>query len=125
MSFTTQTLASPLATSFAKDTVSNLTVETAASSGTNIYFVEVANPNSTTAAYVKIFAAASGSAITGQHVLQLYCASNTTCYYYIPTSLAITTGLQFYVSTTPGISANDNTLVAPGTAVTVRIGTGA
>ena len=125
MSFTTQTLASPLVTSFAKDTVSNLTVETAVTSGTNIYFVEIANPNSTTAAYVKIFAAASNSAITGQHELQLYCAANTTCYYYIPTSVAIASGLQFYVSTTPGISANDNTLVAPGTAVTVRIGTGA
>ncbi len=124
MAFTLQTLANPLVTTFAKDTVSNLTVETASGSSTNLYFIEIVNPNQSTAAYVKIFNAANSSAITGQHDLQLYCPSNTTCYYYIPTSLALSTGLQFYVSTTPGINSNTNTLIAPTSAVTVKIGLG-
>ena len=122
MAFTTTTIASPLVTKFAKDTVSNLTVETVTGSAADLYFVEIVNPNSTTAAYVKIFNAASGSAITGQHKIQLYCPANSTCYYYIPTSVPVANGMQFYVSTTPGIQSGNNTLVAPGTAVTVKIG---
>jgi len=122
MSFTTQTIASPLVTNFAKDTLSNLTVETVTGSAAELYFVEISNPNSDAPAYVKIFAAASGSAITGQHDLMLYCPANTTCYYYIPTSLTVANGIQFYVSSNRGIQSNSNTLTAPGTAVTVKIG---
>ena len=122
MSFTTQAIASPLVTNFAKDTLSNLTVETVTGSAAELYFVEISNPNASSACYVKIFAAANSSAITGQHTLQLYCPSNSTVYYYIPTSLTISSGIQFYVSTTPGIQSGNNTLSAPGTAVTVKIG---
>ena len=88
MAVTTSTAANPLITTIVTDTDSDITVETAASAAQNLYFVEIANTN-TVAVYTKLIAAASGSNNSTQHYIQLYCPANTTCYFYVPASVAI------------------------------------
>ena len=118
MAVTTSTASSPLVTTIITDTDADTSVETAASAAQFLYFVEIFNQNSVDV-YVKIFAAASGSSSTTQHYLQLYCPSNTTCYMYIPASLAIASGIQFYASLEPGaVNSQSN----PDTDVTITIG---
>tara|TARA_R110002020_G_scaffold339122_1_gene554281 strand:+ start:7673 stop:8041 length:369 start_codon:yes stop_codon:yes gene_type:complete len=118
MAVETTTVSNPLIKTMVTDTDSDITVETAAGAAQFLYFVEVYNPN-TTATYTKLIAAASGSNAQTQHYIQLYCPADTTCYFYVPTSVGIGTGLQFYSSTLPGAV---NSQISPTNDVTVKIG---
>lgn len=118
MAVTTTTASGPLITTIITDTDSDITVETAAGAAQYLYFVEITNPNSSVV-YTKFITAASGSSATTQHYIQLYCPASTTCYFYIPKSVALATGLQFYSSTLPGAV---NSQISPTSDVTVKIG---
>jgi hypothetical protein len=122
MALTTRTFTTPLITTQVTDATADLTIETAASAAQNLYFVEIANPNTNTPVYVKLFTAASGSTISTQHELQLYCPAGSTCYTYITETLPWGTGMQFYASVEPGVQSNTNTLTAPAKSVAVRVG---
>lgn len=118
MAVTTTTASNPLVTTIVLDTASDTTVETAASAAQNLYFVEITNSNDV-AVYTKLIAAASGSNNQTQHYIQLYCPANTTCYTYMPTSIPIASGIQFYTSKERGAVNSQNN---PTTDVTVKIG---
>ena len=118
MAVTTSTASSPLVTTIVTDADSDTTVETAASAAQFLYFVEVTNPNDV-AVYTKIFASGGGSTNQNQHDLQIYCPSNSSCYMYIPASLAIANGIQFYTATEAGTVNSQNN---PTADVTVNIG---
>lgn len=118
MAVTTTTASDPLVKTIVTDTDSDTTVEVAASAAHDLFFVEVSNPNNV-AVYTKIFNTASGSTNQTQHYLQLYCPANSTCYTYIPTSMPIANGIQFYTSLEPGkVQSQSN----PDSDVTVTIG---
>lgn len=118
MAVTTSTASNPLVVNIVTDLDSDTTVETAATTAQNLFFVEVTNPN-TVAVYTKFFQASSNSSISGQHYIQLYCPANTTCYTYIPVSTPIATGLEFYSSINPGAL---NSQTNPTEDVIVKIG---
>ena len=118
MAVSTSTASSPLITTIITDTDSDTTVETAATADTDLYFVEITNPN-TVAVYTKLIAAASGSNTTTQHFLQFYCPASTSCYAYIPAFLLIGAGIQFYTTTAPGAVGSQ---CNPTEDVTVKIG---
>ena len=119
MAVETSTASNPLITKIVTDTDSDTTVETAASVNAELYFVEITNPN-TVAVYTKLIASNSGStAVTDQHYIQLYCPASTTCYMYVPTSVPIGTGIQFYTSTGGAIAQSQ---ASPTEDVIVKIG---
>ena len=118
MAVTTTTASNPLVTTIVTATTSDTTVETAATAAQNLYFVEVTNPNDY-AVYTTLIAAASGSNNQTQHYIQLYCGANTTCYTYMPTSIPIASGIQFYTSKDAGTVNSQNN---PSSAVIVKIG---
>jgi hypothetical protein len=123
MAVTTTTASSPLVTTIVQDADADLTIETAATASQKLYFVEITNSNTDEATYVKLFAASSNSATTTQHYLQFYCPASTTCYYYIPSSLAVANGIEFYASKNAGAQgANSITVVENTKAVSVKIG---
>ena len=118
MAVTTSTASDPLVTTIVTDADSDTTVETAASAAQFLYFVEITNPNKS-AVYTKIFASGGGSTTQNQHYLQLYCPAGSSCYMYIPASLAIANGIQFYSTINAGAI---NSQTNPTSDVTVRIG---
>ena len=105
MTVTTSVASSPIIENIVTDTDSDTTtVEIAAGAAAELYFVEITNPN-TVAVYTKLIAAASGSAVDTQHYIQLYTPANSTVYMYVPTSVPIASGIQFYTSTGGGAAA--------------------
>tara|TARA_R110002012_G_scaffold170729_1_gene335255 strand:+ start:594 stop:962 length:369 start_codon:yes stop_codon:yes gene_type:complete len=118
MAVETSSASSPLITKIVTDTDSDTTVEIAAGANAELFFVEITNPN-TVAVYTKLIASASGSSSTTQHYMQLYCPANTTCYMYVPTSVPLSSGIEFYTSTGGGIAAGQTT---PTEDVIVKIG---
>ena len=118
MAVTTSTASSPLVTTIVTDIDSDTTVESAASAAQFLYFVEIINPNNV-GVYTKIFASGGGSTNQNQHYLQLYCQAASSCYMYIPASLAIANGIQFY---TPIESGSVNSQNDPTSDVTVKSG---
>ena len=118
MAVTTSTASSPLVTTIVSDTDSDTTIETAASAAQFLYFVEITNPNDV-GVYTKIFNLASGATAQTQHYLQLYCPANGSCYMYIPASLSIANGIQFYTSLERG---KVNSQTVPTSNVSVQIG---
>tara|TARA_R110000796_G_scaffold185394_1_gene302197 strand:+ start:95 stop:463 length:369 start_codon:yes stop_codon:yes gene_type:complete len=118
MAVTTATASTPLVETIVTDTTSDVTIETAATATQKLYFIEIDNPNGD-AVYTKVFNTASGATVATQHYLQLYCPANTTCYMYIPTSLTIANGIQFYTSLVAG---KTQTQTEPISAVNVVIG---
>jgi len=120
VSTTTQENA-PLVTSIVTDTDSDLTVRQAAGAESTLYFVEITNPNSTQAVYVKLFAAVLSNSVNTatQHFMQFYCPADTTCYTYIPTGAVIANGICYYTSNEAGPAGS---LTAPSEDVTVKIG---
>jgi len=119
MAVTSSIAANPLITTSVLDAASNATIETAATASQKLYYVEVTNPNSE-AVFTKIFNAASNSTSTTQHYMQLYCPGNTTCYMYVPRSITIANGIQFYTTISRGTGAAQT---SPTSSVIVRIGT--
>ena len=101
MAVTTTLASSPLVERIVTDLDSDGTIETAATANQKLYYVEVTNPNSS-AIYTKIYNTASGATVATDHYMQLYCPANTTCYMYIPESITIANGIQFYTSHTRG-----------------------
>ena len=118
MAVTTSTASSPLVETIVTDIASDGTIETAATANQKLYFVEITNPNGSDV-YTKIFNTASGATVATDHYMQLYCPANTTCYMYIPSSLTIANGIQFYSSLTSGKA---NAQVTPESDVKIVIG---
>ena len=119
MAVTTTTASSPLVSSIISDADSDTTVETAITGAQFLYFVEVTNA-SDVGVYAKIFNSVSNSTTNQtQHYLQLYCPASSTCYMYIPTSLSVANGIQFYTSTDRGTVQSQTN---PTTNVSVKIG---
>ena len=118
MAGTTATASSPLGETIVTDIASDGTIETAATANQKLYFVEITNPNGSDV-YTKIFNTASGATVATDHYMQLYCPANTTCYMYIPSSLTIANGIQFYSSLTAGKA---NAQVTPESDVKIVIG---
>tara|TARA_R100001198_G_scaffold95908_1_gene83498 strand:+ start:154 stop:537 length:384 start_codon:yes stop_codon:yes gene_type:complete len=123
MAVETTTVSSPLVETIVQDSDADLTVETAAAAAQKLYFVEITNSNTDEATYVKLFAASSNSSTASQHYLQFYCPASTTCYYYIPASLVIANGIQFYASKEAGVQGVNSVTVSENTkTVSVKIG---
>ena len=118
MAVNTSVASNPLITTIVTDTDSDTTLEIAAGVAPSLYFVEITNPNPV-AVYTKLIASASGQAATTQHYIQLYCPASSNCYLYVPTSISIAAGIQFYTSTSGGNGASQ---VSPTEDVTVKIG---
>tara|TARA_R110000824_G_scaffold303710_1_gene491514 strand:+ start:6681 stop:7043 length:363 start_codon:yes stop_codon:yes gene_type:complete len=116
MAVTTSTASNPLVTTIVTDADSDTTVEQAAGASQYLYFVEIANTN-TVAVYTKLIDANSGTTST-QHYIQLYCPANTTCYFYVPASVAIANGIMVYTSTAGGVGSQ----TSPTNDVVVKIG---
>jgi|TARA_R100000458_G_C8185055_1_gene180743 hypothetical protein len=120
MAVTTTTASNPLVASIIEDIDSDTTVETAISGAQFLYFVEITNPNDV-GVYTKIFNSVSNSTTNQtQHYLQLYCPATTTCYMYIPASLSVANGIQFYTSLEKGTVQSQTN---PTSDVTIKIGT--
>tara|TARA_R100001163_G_scaffold38814_1_gene29552 strand:- start:125 stop:490 length:366 start_codon:yes stop_codon:yes gene_type:complete len=117
MAVTTTTASNPLITTIVTDTDSDTTVETAAGAAQYLYFVEITNTN-TVAVYTKLIQAANSSTTSTQHYIQLYCPANTTCYFYVPASVSISTGIQFYTSTAGGVGSQ----TSPTNDVSIKLG---
>lgn len=118
MAVQTTTASDPLVTKIVTDTDSDTTIETPFSAAQKLYFVEVTNPNGS-AVYTKIIASNGSNNNQTQHYIQLYCPANTTCYIYMPTSVVIASGLQFYTSVNAGTvqsqtNPTDNVIVKLG-----------
>ena len=119
MAVQTTTASDPLVTKIVTDTDSDTTIETPFAVAQKLYFVEVTNPNGS-AVYTKILASSGNSnSNQTQHYIQLYCPANTTCYMYMPTSVVIASGLQFYSSVNAGTvnsqtNPTDNVIVKLG-----------
>ena len=121
MAVNTATAANPLITTIVTDAAADTTVEIAETSNQLLRAVEITNPNTDTAVYVRLLHLASGGTTNTQHNHQFYCPANTTIYYYTPLGLELSNGIQFYCSTVPGAGSANAT--APTSAVTVKIGT--
>ena len=121
MAVNTSTAANPLITTIVTDTEANTTLETAEASNQLLRAVEITNPNTSDAVYVKVMHLASGGTTNTQHNHQFYCPANTTVYYYMPLGLELSNGIRFYCSTASGAGAANAT--SPTKAVTVKIGT--
>ena len=118
MAVTTSTASNPLVTTVVTASAATTTVETAATGNKTLYAVEIVNGDDSPI-FVHLIDAFQNSNTTTAHQTQLYCAANTTCYYYFPVGYLTTNGIQFYVSTTAGGGANS---VAPTGVVSVKLG---
>jgi len=118
MAVTTSLASNPVVKNVVVDLDANLVVETAAAAAQYIYAVEITN-GSAEAVYLHMIKATQGSTTSTAHTTQLYCAANTSCYYYFPTKYAHPTGIQFYVSQTAN---GGNAAEAPSDTVSVKFG---
>ena len=121
MAVNTSTAANPLITTIVTDTDVDTELETAETSNQLLRVVEIQNPNTADAVYVKVMHLASGGSTATQHNHQFYCPANTTCYYCMPLGLELSNGIRFYASTAPG--AGSSNAVDPTKDVTVKFGT--
>tara|TARA_R110000824_G_scaffold12106_2_gene53179 strand:- start:1184 stop:1552 length:369 start_codon:yes stop_codon:yes gene_type:complete len=118
MTVSVSTASNPVVKNVVVDLDANLVVETAATAAQYVYAVEITN-GSAEAVYLHMIKATQGSNTGTAHTTQLYCAGNTSCYYYFPMKYAHPTGIQFYASQAAGGGANAE---APTGTVSVKFG---
>ena len=81
MTVSVSTASNPVVKNVVVDLDANLVVETAATATQYVYAVEITN-GSAEAVYLHMIKATQGSNTGTAHTTQLYCAGNTSCYYY-------------------------------------------
>jgi len=118
MAVTTTTASNPVIKTVIVDEDSNIVLETAAAAAQYVYAVEITN-GAAEPVYLHMIPLASGGDTSSVHTTQLYCAANTSCYYYFPTKYAHPTGIRFYVSSSAGGGAQAE---SPTGTVSVKFG---
>ena len=122
MTLRSKTATTPLVTTMVVDNNLGLTVQTAAATSQNLYYIEISNNQGAQAVYVKLFAANTGVTTSTQHYYQFYCPAGTVCYTYMTDPVSFPNGIMLYASQQPGVASNSNTLTAPANRVVVRMG---
>tara|TARA_R100000805_G_C3625625_1_gene135043 strand:+ start:7486 stop:7866 length:381 start_codon:yes stop_codon:yes gene_type:complete len=122
MAVQTKIATSPLIPTLVFDNNVGLTVQTAAATSQNLYYIEISNNQGAQPVYVKLFQANTGVTTSSQHFYQFYCPAGTICYTYMTEPISFTNGIMYYASLQPGVNSNSNVLVNPPNRVVVRMG---
>ena len=122
MALRSKTATTPLITTMVVDNNVGLTIQTAAATAQNLYYIEISNNQGAQPVYVKLFAANTGVTTSTQHYYQFYYPAGTVCYAYMTDPVSFPNGIMFYGSTNPGVASNSNVLIAPTNRVVVRMG---
>ncbi len=122
MTLRSKTATTPLVTTMVVDNNLGLTVQTAAATSQNLYYIEISNNQGAQPVYVKLFQANTGITTSSQFYYQFYCPAGTVCYTYMTDPISFTNGVMLYASQQPGVASNSNTLTAPANRVVVRMG---
>ena len=121
MAITLSTIADPLGSKLIIDTDADSTAEANVTGATgSFYAVEIAN---TSATYVKLADASSGTAGTTQNDWQFYAPASTKLTYIVGTGMAFSTALTVWAVTSPAALTNSNAASAtsPTSNVSVKI----
>jgi|TARA_R110000824_G_scaffold116395_3_gene267781 hypothetical protein len=124
MAVTLSTIADPLGSKLILDTDSDATAEANVTGGTgSFYAVEIDNTANTTATYVKIADASSGTAGTTQNDWQFYAPASTKLTYIVGTGMAFSTALTVWAVTSAAALTGSNAAAAtsPTSSVPIKI----
>ena len=124
MAITLSTIADPLGSKLIIDTDADSTAEANVTGATgSFYAVEIDNTANTSATYVKLADASSGTAGTTQNDWQFYAPASTKLTYIVGTGMAFSTALTVWAVTSPAALTNSNAASAtsPTSNVSVKI----